>query len=220
MSFFLGLDLGQANDFTALCVLERVEDVYHIRRLERVRGAPYPEIVKKVARMMRSPQLEDNSVLIVDQTGVGAPVLDLFREEGLFPIGISIHGGDKTTQDGSNWRCPKRDLVAVMQVLLQNGRLKIGWRLKLAQVLQGEMLNFRVKIDPATAHDSYSAWREQDHDDLVLSVALAAWYAERTSSKQESTWLPPTIQPDIQCDCRAWQDDTAFFDHTALWKIK
>jgi hypothetical protein len=24
-----------------------------------------------------------------------------------------------------------------------------------------------VKIDPATAHDYYSAWREDDHDDLL-----------------------------------------------------
>jgi hypothetical protein len=45
-------------------------------------------------------------------------------------------------------------------------------------------MNFKVKIDPVTAHDSYSAWREQDHDDMVLAVALAAWYGER---------LPKTI---------------------------
>jgi hypothetical protein len=41
------------------------------------------------------------------------------------------------------------------------------------------MLNFRVKIDPAIAYDSYSAWREADHDDRILSVALAAWWDEQ-----------------------------------------
>ena len=35
-----------------------------------------------------------------------------------------------------------------------------------------ELLAFRVKIDPLTAHDSYGAWREGAHDDLVLAVAL------------------------------------------------
>jgi hypothetical protein len=40
------------------------------------------------------------------------------------------------------------------------------------------MLNFKVKIDPETAHESYSAWREAEHDDLVLAVALATWWAE------------------------------------------
>jgi hypothetical protein len=42
-----------------------------------------------------------------------------------------------------------------------------------------ELLAFRVKIDPLTAHDSYGAWREGAHDDLVLAVAVAAWYGQR-----------------------------------------
>ncbi len=29
------------------------------------------------------------------------------------------------------------------------------------------------------AHDSYGAWREGTHDDLVLAVALALWAGER-----------------------------------------
>jgi len=59
----------------------------------------------------------------------------------------------------------------VLQVLFQSGRLKISSKLPLAGTLQSELLNFRVKIDPVMAHDSYSARREQDHDDQVLSVA-------------------------------------------------
>jgi hypothetical protein len=37
-------------------------------------------------------------------------------------------------------------------------------------VLVQELLNFRVKIDPLTAHDSYGCWREGGHDDLVLAL--------------------------------------------------
>jgi hypothetical protein len=46
-------------------------------------------------------------------------------------------------------------------------------------VLVQELLAFRVKIDPLTAHDSYGTWREGAHDDLVLATAVAAWWAER-----------------------------------------
>jgi soluble P-type ATPase len=35
-----------------------------------------------------------------------------------------------------------------------------------------ELQNFRVKINIATGHDSYEAWRENEHDDIVLAVAL------------------------------------------------
>jgi len=41
------------------------------------------------------------------------------------------------------------------------------------------LLNFKVKIDPKTAHDSYESWRESIHDDMVLSAAMSTWYAER-----------------------------------------
>ena len=64
-----------------------------------------------------------------------------------------------------------------MQVLLQAERLKIAAALPEAAVLTQELLNFQVKITMA-ANDTYGAWREGQHDDLVLAVAMATWYAE------------------------------------------
>jgi hypothetical protein len=72
-------------------------------------------------------------------------------------------------------KVPKRDLITATLVLPQNGHLKIAETLPLKDVLIKELLNFRVKINISTAHDSYEAWREGDHDDLVLSVALSCW---------------------------------------------
>jgi hypothetical protein len=177
--YFLGLDLGQSQDFTAIAILEKGDETYKVRHLERPNlGTPYPKIIERVSHMMMSDQLVDKTTLVLDQTGCGRPVFDLFKKAGLKPVGILIHGGDTATRDGRNWRVPKRDLVATLQVLLQNGRLKVSRKLELEPVLSSEMLNFKVKIDPATSHDSYSSWREGDHDDLVLAVALAAWYGE------------------------------------------
>jgi hypothetical protein len=61
----------------------------------------------------------------------------------------------------------------------RSGQLKIADALPLKDTLVKELLNFRVKINISTAHDSYEAWREGDHDDLVLCVALACWAGER-----------------------------------------
>ena len=107
--------------------------------------------------IMQSPALESNAYLVVDQTGMGAPVVDLFRDAVLEPVGIWIHGGDRVTQNGATFRMPRRDLVSTLQVLLQNYQLKISSKLKLGPVLKQEMLNFKVKIDPVTAHDSHSS---------------------------------------------------------------
>lgn len=176
--FVVGVDLAQSQDFTGIAIIEQLGGssgaIYHVRKLERTRGTPYPEVVDRVKTIIKQLPGAD---LVADATGVGQPVIDSFNQQGLQPIGVHIHGGDRVTHEERSWRVPKRDLVGCLQVLLQNKRLKIASG-PLSDTLASEMLNFRVKIDPATAHDSYSAWREAEHDDLVLSVALAVWWAE------------------------------------------
>jgi hypothetical protein len=84
--------------------------------------------------------------------------VDMLRQRGLRPIAITITGGDAVVRgtDGV-WRVPKRDLVAAVQVLLQNKWLEIAEGLPAVEALVREMLAFRVKINPLTAHDSYNA---------------------------------------------------------------
>ena len=182
--FFLGLDLGQAQDPTALAIAERLETLegrtagYHVRYLERVSlGTSYTSIATHVRDLLGRDPLRDHGYLVVDATGVGAPVVDLLRREGLSPVAVTITGGDTVTRDGTAYRVPKRDLVSRLQVLLQSGRLKIADAIPDARLLVEELLAFRVKIT-VTAHDTYEPWRERAHDDLVLAVALACWYGE------------------------------------------
>jgi len=56
-----------------------------------------------------------------------------------------------------------------------------------------EHQNFRVKLNLKTAHDSYEAWREGDHDDLVLSLSLASWWVVKRpiqTPKSHFLWQP------------------------------
>lgn len=177
-SYHVGLDLGQAADYTAIAVVEWTPDALKVRHLQRFAlGTVYPAIVDEVAGLVhRLPHWPD---LAVDTTGVGRPVVDLLTARGLRLYAVTITGGDTATHDGMNWRIPKRDLVGAVAVALQTKRLKIAAGLPDAAILTRELLNFKVTINPKTAHDSYSSWRESDHDDLVLAVALAVWSAER-----------------------------------------
>jgi hypothetical protein len=238
--YYVGLDLGQAQDYTALAVLEQqlwtgpevewsdVGVFFHegvepggwvspsavgplyaerilavnaryfkgplaadsplfLRHLLRYPlGTKYGEIVASVRSLLSREPFRGRiryTRLLADKTGVGAAVVDSFYEKGIYPISITIHGGSAVTEEfggAGGFRVPKRDLVASVQTLLQNGHLKIAPEMELAAVLKKELLNFRVKINPATAHDSYEHWREADHDDLVLATALACWYRELT----------------------------------------
>lgn len=227
--YYVGLDLGQSRDYTALCIVEEplwmgddwwkerlgllhidaegwvspssvtphCADIalranYHygrpahpplyLRHLHRFElGTRYPDIIRKVKELLSAPPIRpllERSALLVDKTGVGAAVVDSFRQAGVNPLSVTIHGGSSVTPEPQGFRVPKRDLVAAVQTLLQSGRLKIAESLELAPTLKQELLNFRVKIDPKTAHDSYEHWRENQHDDLVLAAALACWFRE------------------------------------------
>jgi hypothetical protein len=118
-----------------------------------------------------------NPLLAVDQTGVGVPVVEMIRDARikaqLKPILIT--GGHEITYDGK-WHVPKKELVSTIQVLLQTHRIKFG-QIPERKVLIQELLNFKVKIN-INAHETFEAWRERDHDDMVLAVALAAWLGE------------------------------------------
>ncbi len=178
--FIVGLDLGQALDYTALVILERLEGgQYHLRHIERLPlGTEYPAVVAYVATLMARNPLAGHATLVVDATGVGRPVVDLLRRANLALVAVTITGGDTVQWEGSCVHVPKRDLVNALVVLYQSDRLKIAEGLPQAAALVQELLNFRVTINIATAHDTYEAWREGVHDDLVLATALAAWYGE------------------------------------------
>ena len=81
---------------------------------------------------------------------------------------------------------PKSALVTAVQLLLQQNRLRIPRQLPHARILQSELMHFEYEIS-ASGHIRYGAagaadslsWRERPHDDLVLSIAVACWYAEK-----------------------------------------
>lgn len=148
--------------------------------------------VARVKELMRNPALHTEvydyhnmrtvkypAELVVDATGVGRPVVDMLRKENLSFSSVLITGGDVEHREHGFYRVPKRNLVSAVQVALQSGHLKIAEELTLAETLRKELLNFRIKVNISTAHDSYEAWREGDHDDLVLATALACWRARK-----------------------------------------
>ena len=205
-SLFFGLDLGQAKDFSALAIIECVRiatttkkadekpdctntkdevtqlNCIHLHRWQL--RTSYPAIVADVVEMINGLDPEriagGKPFLAIDATGVGAPVVDLFKRERINAelAPIQIVGGANVSSEFGMTRVPKRDLVSVIQVGLQNRTLKIAESLDLAETLSRELQNFTVKITDS-ANDVYGAWREGTHDDLVLAVSLAVWKANQ-----------------------------------------
>lgn len=182
---YLGLDLGQNPDPSALALLDpvlteghRINWLRHIQRFSL--GTKYSEIGRRVKLLTMTRQVSQAGYrLVVDATGVGRPVYEEIRDLGIPAVGVMITAGDGYRLDTETglWHVSKRHLVSIGQVLLQSGRLRFVSSLPEIDMLVQELLNFRIKITKA-GNDTYEAWRTGQHDDMVLSVLLAAWLSE------------------------------------------
>ena len=184
--FYIGVDLGQSHDPTAICVIEQVGEQFRCGHLERLPlGTPYPLIVARVAALMQHPTVAGNVRLAIDATGVGRPVCDMFERAGIRFTGVIITAGHGETNPGGNYRhVPKITLISHVQALLHAGHLKIRQDLPEADNLVRELQDFRVNYS-ASGFMSFNA-REGKHDDLVLALAVAVWCALRQRTGSES----------------------------------
>jgi len=194
---FIGVDIGQKRDPTAVAVVEafkeRVGDgwpvyTFETRHLERLPlNTDYPSVASRIveiAERIRARQLPVNLkppriTIIVDATGVGAPVVDLLRQR-LYGTSITLTEATFTHGDRLNGKTGqakmsvgKAYLVSRMQALFQTGRIKLPKGHSEAAALTDELMNYEIKIDE-NANDRYGAFKTGKHDDLVTALGLSA----------------------------------------------
>ena len=160
MRFYMGLDLGQRRDHSAVALVEKLERVRPygpaefeallVRHVERLPlGTSYPRVVKRICAMIGMAGLRGQCELIVDATGVGAPVVEMLRAEGpaCDITSVTITGGDKETggggYGGGHYNVPKRDLIASVQLALEKEELRIARDLREAGALVEELVDVR-----------------------------------------------------------------------------
>jgi hypothetical protein len=205
-NWVIGVDLGQASDPTAIAVLEHVRGVLdpnsayerhtntgrlpqklaeriNARHLQRLPlGLSYPVQVQAVKDLIARPPLSGDgktrpAKLIIDATGVGRAVSDLFTEAGLAHERVLITAGSEVTYSKGSWHVSKAHLISCVDAMLHTGELRIAAALTEAGAIKQELKDFRRKLSDA-GRATYAA-RTGAHDDLVLAVAIAAWWASR-----------------------------------------
>jgi len=197
--WYVGVDLGQSHDPTALCVLEeryatvppgaqgneleRLKEGLReyrppllIRHLERLPlGMPYPDQVNYIMDLVHRPPLREPQTFI-DYTGVGRPVFDLFAQARLPRLnGVTITGGNEIQRRNRIFSVPKQILMSKLQAQLHTGLLKVAAGIPDAPALLQEMQDFRVTF--TSAGNAVFNARQGAHDDLVLAVAMSVFGA-------------------------------------------
>ncbi len=196
----IGVDLGQKHDSTAISVLQVVQSghpyhlvpsttSYHLRHLDRVPlGTSYPRIVERICELARHPELQQRCSVVVDGTGVGAPVVDMLRQSlDCSLVAVTITGARHAGSAGGYSTVPKRDLIQNLELMLEDEELRIAPNLAERKRLVEEMMCLRMNTTQ-TGHETYGATARQ-HDDLVLAVALACWGARRSTTGHQQNRL-------------------------------
>ena len=155
---YLGVDLGQKQDPTALALVRRIEyrdpyggprfDGLGVVGLERVPlGTPYPVVVERLRRLTHRLDLIGRVKVVVDATGVGSPVVESMRQVGLGAevTSVTITGGASETHKGLDYHVPKQDLMMGLQLLLEKGELRISRKVQEAGALVKELVNMRAR---------------------------------------------------------------------------
>jgi hypothetical protein len=191
--YFVGLDLGQLQDYTAVAVIRRdrilAADGEPVRSATKYEpytftcgylerhplGTSYPAIVKAVKALLERPGMGPDPTLVVDATGVGTAVVDMLEDARLpgSMEAISITSGRAVTRVPGGWNVAKVELIGSAQASLSQGRLKVARGLAHAETLKKELADYRVKVT-AAAHEVFEA-RTGAHDDLVLAVSMCCW---------------------------------------------
>ncbi|HWG42025.1 MAG TPA: hypothetical protein VN688_04505, partial [Gemmataceae bacterium] len=178
--------------------------LHHLQRFEL--DTPYTDLITRVVTLLNRPARAGSNViplrgcvLGLDATGVGRPVVDMFIAARppcrLLPV--TITGGQQASNDGTGWHVPKKDLVAAIKLVLQGKRILWDKRLPFAPHLQKELADFQSRITPA-ANEQFGVWREGQHDDLVLAIAIAIWLAERSQPSITSRPCAVNGMPDVR----------------------
>jgi transposase len=199
--YFIGVDLGQKHDFTAIAVLEFRDggpphfltpydvpkSAYDLRHLERIAlGTPYQRVVRRIAAITRTPGIAGRCTVVVDSTGVGQGVAEMLRDANLdcWLIPITITGGHHAHTAGRGKTVPKRDLISTLEVMVENQELRIAADLTERRRLVEELMAMRS--GPTRSGATRFGASGRSHDDLVLAIALACWQAKKGKVGEQS----------------------------------
>jgi hypothetical protein len=152
--YFAGLDVARIADYTVLVVLDASRRVVFVDRFNRV------EWSTQVARVRAACERYNNAVILMDSTGVGDPVANMFRREGCEVIGYKFTAASKSR------------LIDNLVVLLE-GRQIVLPRPELWPEGIRELESYQYSV--SDAGNTRSSAPAGQHDDCVIALALAAW---------------------------------------------
>jgi len=151
---YAGVDFGKLQDYSVITVLRREGDILKLVYLYQFPlETPYTQVI---GHLVRAHQKLKFRKVFVDQTGVGEPVLEEIRNQGL----INVEGLKFTVQT-------KEELLSNLKIAMEQNRLAIPYHRQLCTQINEQQYAYSKSGHLQFSHPTNS------HDDMLWSLALS-----------------------------------------------
>lgn len=191
--YFIGVDVGQVRDYTAIALVEAVPAEGGDLRLRchytqtLPLGIQFQDIGRRLSEIegKLKAQGEAAVTILVDATGPGQPIPELIRRlVKCDVIACRFTSGDEPRYEGSQWNLPKAAVITLLKIFIQEGRLELPGKIKnqdqaraMSEMLK-ELQDFQYNQPAEGARAETFEAKVGSHDDLVTALGLATWGAK------------------------------------------
>lgn len=205
--FWIGADLGQANDFSAICVIKdeclptiinkRVELGPQKRTIifaDRFRGVSYVDVVDHMIRLKNAKPFGGKSLLVIDGTSIGRVVSDMLQDQNVPHTAVQMTAGQEWRRKGRYVNASKTLMIENTSVLFAAGELKFAHDLPLRGEIEQDLASFSLATTAAGNQVIKQSRNASGHGDLGISLIVAAFASQYlvgqtlTVGKLENYW--------------------------------
>ena len=190
--YWLGVDLAQAQDNTALVVIHDEclptwgggsRQVLAPRRrtvvfADKFRGVSYPDVVSHVIRTMSKDALRGRTRLVIDASGLGRVVSDLLTEQRVEHHAIQMTVGQNWVKKGRYVNVGKMLLLETLSIMFATGDLTFAHDLPLRGDILAELETFQLEQTAAGNQIITQGKSGSHHGDLAIALSAACFASE------------------------------------------
>ncbi len=189
--YWIGADLGQANDFSSVVVIKdqslpmpndtkivlgpRERTVVYA---DKFRGVSYVDVVDYLIKIRNAPPFGGKSELIIDGTSIGRVVSDMLWEQNVDHNAIQMTGGQEWRRSGRYVNASKTLMIENLAVLFASGDLKFAHDLLLRKDIEEDLASFTTQTTAAGNQIITQSRNTSGHGDLGIGLIVAGFASQ------------------------------------------
>jgi hypothetical protein len=189
--YFVGADLGQANDFSSAVVLkDQMLPTFDGNRVtlgprertvvfaDKFRGVSYVSVVDYLIRLRNAPPFGGKSELIIDGTSIGRVVSDMLHEQSVDHTAVQMTGGQEWRRSGRYVNASKTLMIENLAVLFASGDLKFAHDLAMRKEIEEDLASFTTQTTAAGNQIITQARKASGHGDTGIALIVSAFASQ------------------------------------------